>query len=68
MEKYLTVDQLGDILQISTKTIYQWTHTGFIPHLKLPKGVRFRISDVERWLKNKERKGRNKYKVAIDNF
>lgn len=68
MEKYLTVNQLSEILQISPKTLYQWTHTGFIPHFKLAKGIRFRISDIERWLKNRERKGRNKYKVAIDNF
>ncbi|MCK5590388.1 MAG: helix-turn-helix domain-containing protein [Candidatus Pacebacteria bacterium] len=65
MEKFLTVKQLSEILQVSRRTIYDWSHTGFIPHYKLPKGVRFKIAEIEKWLLLKRRKGRNKFKINI---
>jgi len=52
----MTVQQLSVLVQISPKTIHQWTHTGFIPHYKLPKGVRFREADIAVWLKKREKK------------
>ncbi|MBU0634462.1 MAG: helix-turn-helix domain-containing protein [Candidatus Omnitrophica bacterium] len=67
MEKLLTVDQLSDILQVSRRTIYDWTHTGFVPHYKLPKGVRFKIVEIEQWLQKRKEKGRCFYKVTIRN-
>jgi excisionase family DNA binding protein len=66
MEKLLTVEQLGELIQISRRTIYEWSHSGFIPHYKLPKGVRFKASEVEKWLNSKKRKGRNQYKLNIE--
>ncbi len=65
VEKLLTIDQLSELIQVSRKTIYQWTHTGFIPHYKFPKGVRFKISEVESWLKLRRQKGRYTYKIII---
>ena len=41
MEKLLKPRELCDYLGIARSTLYEWTHTGFIPHYKLPKGVRF---------------------------
>lgn len=60
MEKLLTIQQLSDLIQVSPKTIYQWTHIGFIPHYKLPKGLRFREGEIEKWFANKKCKGRSK--------
>ena len=54
MEKLLTVKDLSEILQVSPKTIYQWTHMKKIPFYKLPKGVRFNRVKVLKWVKNKE--------------
>jgi len=58
MEKLLTVEQLADYLQMKPSTIYQWTHQGFIPHIKLGNRVRFRVSQVEKWLERKTVNGR----------
>ena len=66
MEQLLTPKQLSGILQVSPSTVYQWTHTGFIPHIKLGGNVRFRPSDVEKWLNKRARKGRSTYKIQID--
>lgn len=65
MEKLLTIQQLGELIQVSPKTIYQWTHIGFIPHYKLPKGVRFKKADVTAWLSKRHRKGRDKLKIDL---
>lgn len=66
MEKLLTIEQLSEIIQISRSTLYEWTHTGFIPHYKFPKGVRFRESEISDWLKKRYRKGRGTLKINID--
>ena len=66
MERLLTTQQLSDLLQISPRTVYQWTHTGFIPHYKLPGSVRFKESEIEKWLKSRKRKGRTSYKIDIN--
>lgn len=65
MEKLLTISQLSELLQVSPKTIYQWTHIGFVPHYKFPKGVRFRIIEIENWLKSRKKRGRASY-VLVD--
>ena len=65
MEKLLTIKDLSELLQVSKSTIYQWTHTGFIPHYKIPKGVRFKVSEIEKWLHKRKRKGRNTYKIDV---
>ncbi|MCK5615456.1 helix-turn-helix domain-containing protein [Candidatus Pacearchaeota archaeon] len=61
MEKLITIQQLCDLIQVSRSTVYEWTHIGFIPHYKFPNGVRFRISDIEKWLKKRMKSGRIEY-------
>ena len=61
MEKLLKPEQVAEILQVSKRTVYDWTHIGYIPHYKFPNGVRFKETEIERWVKNKNRRGREKY-------
>lgn len=65
MKKLLTVQDLSDLLQVSPKTIYQWTHTGFVPHYRFPKGIRFSQEKIERWLANRAVKGRSTLKIEL---
>ena len=65
MEKLLTAKQLAEILQVDLSTIYWWSHTEFIPYVKLGKCVRFRESEVESWLKERGRSGRKAMKYAV---
>lgn len=60
MEQLLTSKQLSELLQVNLSTVYKWTHMGFIPHVKLGKSIRFNKQDVERWLSERQRKGRLK--------
>jgi excisionase family DNA binding protein len=64
VEKLLTIKQLSELIQYSPKTIYQWTHIGYIPHLKLKKGIRFKETEVDLWLSKKRKQGRDKYKIV----
>ena len=66
MEKLLTVEQICEIFQVSKRTVYDWVHIGYIPHYKLPKGIRFRETVVLKWLKSREVKGRKKYEIEIE--
>lgn len=68
MEELLTVKELSELLKISPRTLYDWTHTEFIPHCKFGKVVRFSVSDIEKWLQKRKRKGRGSYKRNIDEF
>lgn len=65
MDKLLTIQQLSEYLQVSPKTIYQWTHIGFIPYYKFPKGVRFREEEILNWMVKRRNKGRQTYKLTI---
>jgi len=56
MDKLLTPQEIAEVLGVQPSTIYQWTHQGYIPHVKIGKFVRFKEKDVEEWI---ERKGNN---------
>ncbi len=59
-QRLMTVEEIAEYLQVKPSTIYQWTHTGFIPHVKLGNRVRFRLSQVDRWVEKKAVEGRMK--------
>ena len=68
MEKLLTPDQIATLLEVKKSTIYNWTHTGYIPHIKLGKLVRFKKSDILKWLDKKSNPGRKTMKIGIENL
>ena len=65
MDKLLTPKQLSELLQVDQSTVYWWSHTGFIPHVKLGKLVRFKEGEVEDWINGRSRKGRAQLKYPI---
>ncbi|NQS90217.1 helix-turn-helix domain-containing protein [Patescibacteria group bacterium] len=64
----MTIDQLSEIIQFKRRTIYDWVHVGYIPHHKFPKGVRFKASEIEKWLNKRHKRGRIGYRKLTDNF
>lgn len=65
MEKLLTSEQLAEMLQVKLSTIYQWTHTGFVPFIKVGRLIRFRESDVVKWLEKRNNPGRLKRRIQV---
>ncbi len=64
-QRLLAVEEIADYLQVKPSTIYQWTHQGFIPHVKLGNRVRFRLNQVDRWIEKRENNGKPKAKISI---
>lgn len=66
MEKLLTIKQVCELLQVSQSLVYKWVHYDFVPYVKIGNIVRFRETELNRWLKNKEHKGRVKYRIDTE--
>lgn len=56
MEKYLTIEELCDILQVKKHYIYALTSQKRIPFFKMGRFLRFRKEDIDEWLKDKANK------------
>ncbi len=54
----LTVEDLCRWLKVPKATVYDWTHTGVIPHYKLGRLVRFDPQEIEAWLEARRIRGR----------
>ncbi len=57
-EALLCVEDVAQMLTVSLQTVYKWVRTGYIPHFKLGKCVRFSQASVLSWLLEKESQGR----------
>ncbi len=55
MERLLDIKALSQLLSVKEGTIYGWIHQGLIPYYKLNGLVRFRESEINEWLKKKQR-------------
>ena len=49
-EKMIIAGEVAAYLRCSTSTVRRMVRRGQIPHYRLGKLVRFRLSEVERWL------------------
>lgn len=66
--EYLTLSELCQWLKVKPATVYDWTHTGFIPHLKLGRLLRFERAAIAAWLADQERGGRPTKIVPLKQF
>jgi excisionase family DNA binding protein len=53
-----TVSELSARWRVAKSTLYDWCHSGYIPHLKVRDCVRFDPAEVEAWLKQHAKPGR----------
>ena len=66
MDKLLTPHEMADLLGVRPSTIYQWTHQGFIPHVKLGRLVRFNETAVMKWIEERSSNGRKTRRVEVN--
>ena len=52
METYLTIEELANYLKVAEQTIRRWVLNRDIPFCKIKKVIRFRLSDIEKWVDN----------------
>ena len=63
MDKLLKPHEVAELLGVEKSTIYQWTHQGFIPHVKLRNLVRFRPKAIAEWVEKREQPGRRQKRM-----
>lgn len=54
-EKFLTIKELQEALQISERTVYNWIEWG-MPCFKVKQVIRFRLSEVVKWSEKRNNK------------
>jgi len=52
MEIYLTIEGLAEYLKLAEQTIRRWVLNREIPFHKIRKVIRFRVSEIEKWIDN----------------
>ena len=52
METYLKIEDLAKYLNVAEQTIRRWILNREIPFRKIKKAVRFRLSEIEKWVDN----------------
>jgi len=52
METYLTIEELASHLKLAVQTIRRWVLNREIPFHKIKKVIRFRLSEIEKWIEN----------------
>jgi excisionase family DNA binding protein len=52
METYLTIEELAAALKLATQTIRRYVLNREIPYHKIKKVIRFKPSEVERWIES----------------
>jgi excisionase family DNA binding protein len=55
-EQYLNVSQAAAYLTLSKSTVYQYLHYKKIPFLKIGERVIFSKSELDKWIKNQNKK------------
>ena len=50
METCLTISELAEYLKLAEQTIRRWVMNREIPYHKIRKAIRFRISEIEKWI------------------
>jgi len=54
MDKWLTLEQIAEYLQMSTSSIYKMAQAGKIPAYKVGRQWRFRIEEIDKWVTQKK--------------
>jgi excisionase family DNA binding protein len=52
LKEYLTILELSEYLNIKRSTLYSMVEFGKIPHYRIGRLIRFKMSDVEAWMRN----------------
>jgi excisionase family DNA binding protein len=50
-ERFLTMEEVGNLIGLDRSTIYNWKRQGLLPHYKIGKrAVRFKLTEILQWL------------------
>ena len=50
METYLTIEGLAEYMKVAEQTVRRWVLNREVPFHKIKKIIRFRVSEIEKWV------------------
>lgn len=50
METYFTIAELAEYIKLSEQTVRRYVLNKTVPYHKIHKAVRFRVSEIEKWI------------------
>jgi excisionase family DNA binding protein len=50
VETYLTIEGLAEYLKLAEQTVRRWVLNREVPYHKIKKVIRFRVSEIEKWV------------------
>lgn len=61
--KLVRAEDIADMLDVQTSTVYEWARVDYIPHVRIGTGkqkpcLRFDIAEVQQWLSLRRTEGR----------
>lgn len=54
IEKWSTLEEVADHLGVSKDTIRNWIRKEVIPHYRVGKQYRFKLSEIDKWIESGE--------------
>jgi PTS system nitrogen regulatory IIA component len=57
-ENLMGIEELAAYLGVRTSTIYGWAHVRAIPYFKIGRLLRFKKSEIDRWINERKVKER----------
>ncbi|MCX7822722.1 MAG: helix-turn-helix domain-containing protein [Syntrophobacterales bacterium] len=61
MDKWLTLEQIAEYLQMSTSSIYKMAQAGKIPTYKVGRQWRFKKEVIDKWIEQQKYSKKRKY-------
>jgi excisionase family DNA binding protein len=65
-EKFLSLEQAAQFLQLAKQTLYGFTSKRKIPFIKKGKKLYFKETDLEKWLETGRKKSREEIEKELD--
>ena len=54
IEKWSTLEEVADHLGVSKDTVRKWIRKEVIPHYRVGKKYRFKLSEIDKWIESGE--------------
>jgi excisionase family DNA binding protein len=62
MKALLTTEEVAELLRVKPRTVRSWVHLERIPVVRIGRTVRFKVDEIELWLKGQSFNERARYK------
>ena len=66
MDTYLTVREVAELVKLTVQTIRRYTMNREIPFHKINRAVRYKKSEIEQWVENREAEKVKKHSKHIE--